>query len=83
MKPPTKAQGIQVYQKIGEEPYTRLDGNLSKVITWRTECPKCGAVFSVKSGQKFPKYPRRRCEKCRRRCGCKPTGLAIVNERLP
>jgi hypothetical protein len=53
----------QIYQQLGEEPYTRKrDGVRTTLKIWRSWCAHCGCEFEFKtpSGEVFA--PNRRCK---------------------
>ena len=60
----------QEYELVGAAPYTRRDGQRSTVLTWLSDCPRCGDRFHVTSGL-VSKALNRRCEKCAK-CARRP-----------
>lgn len=69
-KPPTIGTVIslddQSYELIGAEPHTRKDGSPTHLLTWTSDCPRCGNPFLLKTGL-VAKSLNRRCEPCRAR----------------
>lgn len=55
----------QRYELVHSEPHIRRDGTRSSVLTWQTDCPRCGNPFTVTSGL-VTKAINRRCEACRK-----------------
>lgn len=51
----------QRYTLVGSADYTRADGQPSKLLTFESGCPDCGATFQVMSGL-VAKSLTRRCE---------------------
>lgn len=56
----------QQYALQATEPYRRKDGTASRLLIWRSDCPRCGQSFTVKTGL-VTKSLNRRCEPCRLR----------------
>jgi hypothetical protein len=56
----------QTYRLEATQPYRRKDGTASRLLIWRSECPRCGQSFTVKTGL-VTKSLNRRCEPCRLR----------------
>lgn len=54
----------QRFRVVAAEPYTRLDGTASTLLTWSSACPTCGTEFEVRSGLRS-KSLTRRCEEHR------------------
>jgi hypothetical protein len=55
----------QRYELVQVEPYIRRDGARSAILTWQSECPRCGNQFTVTSGL-VAKALNRRCVHCRK-----------------
>jgi len=54
----------QPYHLIALDDYVRKDGKPSKILTWRSRCPNCGADFVQQSGRPLT-HPNRRCPECK------------------
>jgi len=39
----------RLWQEVGREPYTRVDGTETELIRWRLACAKCGEGFEIKT----------------------------------
>lgn len=37
----------RLWQEVGREPYTRVDGTETELIRWQSQCAKCEAPFVV------------------------------------
>lgn len=49
----------QQYELVAVRPYTRKDGAPSSLLTWRTNCAKCGESFRITAGLKMRSLNRR------------------------
>ena len=54
----------QVYRPICIRPHVTRDGRETRIIEWLTNCPRCGAEFTVSTRMQFI-GPRRRCDACK------------------
>lgn len=55
----------QRYEIILVEPHLRRDGSASSILTWQSDCPRCGNPFTVTTGL-VAKSINRRCGPCRK-----------------
>lgn len=63
----SKIVGDQVYRCTGAEPYTRVDGSMTELEIWESECARCGQLFTFKCPKGASRFsPNRRCEKHKR-----------------
>jgi hypothetical protein len=56
----------QRYELISTRPTRRKDGTPTTLLTWSSECPRCGNPFMLTTGL-VTKSLNRRCEPCRAR----------------
>lgn len=57
----------QRYDKIGHEPYTRIDGSHTQLAVWQSHCAECGAPFQFRApARKRKLIPNRRCDRHKR-----------------
>jgi hypothetical protein len=57
----------QRFECVGFQPYVRADASRARLAVMLTECPNCGAPFTIMipvHAAQF--YPRRRCDKHKR-----------------
>jgi hypothetical protein len=52
----------QTYTRIAIRPHIRADGSTTRVATWESRCPTCGAAFTFSSSRTTSlRWPTRRC----------------------
>lgn len=55
-------RGSQRYECVATRPYQRVDGKMTNIAIWRTNCPDCGESFEVICGISMSRGPlNRRC----------------------
>ena len=55
-------RGDQQYECVATRPYQRVDGKMTNLAIWRTNCPDCGGAFEVPCSMSMSRGPRnRRC----------------------
>lgn len=55
----------QRYERIGEQPYTRRDGQLTAVAVWQAICRVCEQPWQfIRTDRPVPSGPPRQCRSC-------------------
>ena len=55
-------RGVQRYECVAIRPHQRIDGRMTKVAVWITDCPECGEAFEVVCTTSITRGPEnRRC----------------------
>lgn len=63
----TRDYGGQLFEQVGVDPHTRVDGSRTQLIVWQSACMECGEAFTFRTPIAASKFqPNRRCAKHRR-----------------